>query len=116
VLLIITQLCADHRQAESGQDPHQRMVNDKLTASELATTALVALPPLVLLRDLADMLRSCRHQAFPVTTDTKAAYQSGVPPPHPSVQKSMSWWHVDDKCMLSVSSSSCCDCQRLVGD
>lgn len=54
------------------------MVNDKLTVSELATTALVALPPLVQLRELAAVLRSCRHAAFPVTPDTEAAYQSGA--------------------------------------
>lgn len=65
-------------QMENGQEPHQRMVNDKLTASELATTALVALPPLVPIREVVDTLRSCRHQAFPVTPDTKAAYQSGA--------------------------------------
>lgn len=63
---------------ESGQEAHQRMVNDKLTVSELATTALVALPPLVQLRELAAVLRSCRHAAFPVTPDTEAAYQSGA--------------------------------------
>ncbi len=64
-------------QMESGQEPRQRMVNDKLTVSEVATTALVALPPIVPLRQLAETLRSCRHAAFPVTPDIKAAYQSG---------------------------------------
>ena len=54
------------------------MVNDKLAVAELAATALVALPPLVPLRELADTLRACRHQAFPVTSDVKAAYQSGT--------------------------------------
>ena len=54
------------------------MVNDKLTVSELASTALVALPPIVQLRQLAEILRSCRHAAFPVTPDIKAAYQSGA--------------------------------------
>lgn len=53
------------------------MVNDKLTVSEVATTALVALPPIVLIRQLAEVMRSCRHAAFPVTPDTKTAYQSG---------------------------------------
>ena len=47
-------------QAESGQEAHQRMVNDKLAVAELAATALVALPPLVPLRELADTLRACR--------------------------------------------------------
>lgn len=65
-------------QMEAGQEAHQRMVNDKLTVAELAATALVALPPLVPLRELADTLRACRHQAFPVTSDVKAAYQSGM--------------------------------------
>lgn len=62
---------------ESGQEPRQRMVNDKLTVSEVATTALVALPPIILIRQLVEVLRSCRHAAFPVTPDTKTAYQSG---------------------------------------
>ncbi len=56
------------------------MVNDKLTVSELASTALVALPPIVLIRQLAETMRSCRHAAFPVTPGTKAAYQSGFAP------------------------------------
>lgn len=63
---------------EAGQDARQRMVNEKLAVSELASTALVALPPIVRLRELADALRGTRHQAFPVTPDVKAAYQSGI--------------------------------------
>ena len=65
-------------QMEAGQDARQRMVNDKMAASELATTELVALPPIVRLCELADTLRGCRHQAFPVTPDAKAAAQSGA--------------------------------------
>ena len=65
-------------QMESGQEAHQRMVNDKLAVAELAATALVALPPVVPLRELVDTLRACRHQAFPVTLDVKAAYLSGT--------------------------------------
>lgn len=65
-------------QMEAGQDARQRMVNDKLAAAELATTAVVALPPIVPLRELAEALRGCRHQAFPVTPDPKAAAQSGA--------------------------------------
>ena len=71
-------MCAP--QMEAGQDARQRMVNDKLAVSELATTALVALPPIVRLRELAEALRSTRHQAFPVTSDVKAALQSGARP------------------------------------
>jgi hypothetical protein len=68
-------MCA---QMEAGQDARQRMVNDKLAVSELATTALIALPPIVRLRELAEVLRGSRHQAFPVTPDVKAALQSGA--------------------------------------
>ena len=53
------------------------MVNDKLTVSELATTALVALPPVVPLAELADTLRACRYQTFPISPDVHAALRSG---------------------------------------
>ena len=65
-------------QSESGQEIRQRMVADKLTVGDLASTALVALPPVVALRDLMQVLRSCPHAAFPVTPDVGAAYQPGA--------------------------------------
>ena len=38
------------------------MVDDKLTVSELMTTSLIALPPVVPVRRLVDTLRMCSHQ------------------------------------------------------
>lgn len=64
-------------QTESGQEMRQRMVNSKLRVGELASTALVALPPVVRVSALAATLRACGHQAFPVTPEVKAALQSG---------------------------------------
>lgn len=66
-------------QTESGQEMRQRMVNSKLRVGELASTALVALPPVVRVSALAATLRACSHQAFPVTPEVKAALQSGAP-------------------------------------
>jgi len=65
-------------QMEDGQETRQRMVNDKLTVSELATTALVALPPVVPIAELAEALRSCRYQTFPISPDVNAALRSGM--------------------------------------
>ena len=64
-------------QMEDGQETRQRMANDKLSVSELATTALVALPPVVPLAELAETLRSCRFQTFPISPDVNAALCSG---------------------------------------
>jgi hypothetical protein len=55
----------------------QAMVADKLTAGELMCTSLVALPPVVPLRQLCAALRGCRHASFPVTEDPAAAAQPG---------------------------------------
>jgi hypothetical protein len=55
----------------------QAMVADKLTAGELMCTSLVALPPVVPLRQLCATLRGCRHTSFPVTEDPAAAAQPG---------------------------------------
>ena len=38
------------------------MVDDKLTVSELMTTSMIALPPVVPVRRLVDTLRMCNHQ------------------------------------------------------
>jgi hypothetical protein len=62
----------------------QAMVADKLTAGELACTSLVALPPVVPLRQLLAALRGCRHVSFPVTEDPAAAAQPGQVTPSPS--------------------------------
>lgn len=68
---------------EAALEPHQRMVAGKVSVNELMTTQLVALPPVVHLRELVDTLRKVRHQTFPVTNDIKKAYESCKPPlPH----------------------------------
>ncbi len=41
-------------QMEDGQETSQRIVTDKLAVSEQASTALAALPSIVLLAELAD--------------------------------------------------------------
>ena len=38
------------------------MVDDKLTVSELMTTSMIALPPVVPVRRLVNTLRMCNHQ------------------------------------------------------
>ena len=45
--------------------PHaflRQMIDDKLSVSELMTTSLIALPPVVPVRRLVDTLRMCNHQ------------------------------------------------------
>lgn len=58
---------------EPALDVHQQMVDDKLTVSELMTTSMIALPPVVPVRRLVDTLRMCNHQAFPVTPEVEKA-------------------------------------------
>lgn len=65
-------------QMEDGQETRQRMVNDKLSVSELASTALSALPPVVALPALTEALRASRYQTFPITPNTDAALRSGA--------------------------------------
>ena len=67
-------------QMEDGQEMRQRMANDKLSVSELASTAVVALPPVVPLAELAETLHACRFQTFPITPDVNAALSSGEIP------------------------------------
>jgi hypothetical protein len=65
---------------EPALDVHQQMIDDKLSVSELMTTSLLALPPVVPVRRLVDALRMCSHQAFPVTPEVeKALGTSGAP-------------------------------------
>lgn len=65
---------------EPALDVHQQMIDDKLTVSELMTTSLIALPPVVPVRRLVDTLRMCSHQAFPVTPEVdKALGTTGEP-------------------------------------
>ena len=52
--------CSYLRQA--ALDSHQKMIADKLAIAELATTGVVALPPVVPIGQLLDVLRSCNHQ------------------------------------------------------
>ena len=51
----------------------EQMVDDKLSVSELMTTSLIALPPVVPVRRVVDVLRMCAHQAFPVTPQVDRA-------------------------------------------
>ena len=50
-----------------------QLVDDKLSVSELMTTSLIALPPVVPVRRVVDVLRMCAHQAFPVTPQVDRA-------------------------------------------
>ena len=47
---------------EPALDAYQKMIADKLTTAELMTTAVVALPPVVRVRELVDTLRGTQHQ------------------------------------------------------
>lgn len=58
-------------------DERQRVLADKLTVAELVTTQVVALPPVVRLRELISTMRRCKHQAFPITPEVDAALLSG---------------------------------------
>ncbi|KAK9816592.1 hypothetical protein WJX72_002361 [[Myrmecia] bisecta] len=64
---------------EPALSAHQKMIADKLTVSELMTMAVVALPPVVKVRQLVETLRCCSHQSFPVTPDVKRAFDSAEP-------------------------------------
>ncbi|KAL4855536.1 Chloride channel protein A [Chlorella vulgaris] len=65
---------------EPSLDVHQQMIDDKLSASELMTTSLIALPPVVPVRRLIDTLRMCNHQAFPVTPEVEKALDASNEP------------------------------------
>ncbi|CAK0770655.1 hypothetical protein CVIRNUC_003789 [Coccomyxa viridis] len=64
---------------EPALSPHQKMIADKLAVSELMSMAVVALPPIVKVRQVVETLRCCSHQAFPVTPDVKKAFDSAEP-------------------------------------
>ncbi|KAK9901698.1 hypothetical protein WJX75_008976 [Coccomyxa subellipsoidea] len=64
---------------EPALSPHQKMIADKLAVSELMSMAVVALPPVVKVRQVVETLRCCSHQAFPVTPDVKKAFDSAEP-------------------------------------
>eukprot|EP00884_Botryococcus_braunii_P006609 jgi/Botrbrau1/1594/Bobra.0185s0013.2 len=64
---------------EPALSAHQKMIADKLSVAELMSMAVVALPPVVLVRQLVETLRCCNHGAFPVTPDVKKAYDSAEP-------------------------------------
>lgn len=55
--------------------PNQ-MVDDKLTVSELMTTSMIALPPVVPVRRLVDTLRMCNHQVCCFTVAGTASTSS----------------------------------------
>ncbi len=48
---------------EAALDAHQKMIADKLSIAELMTVGVTALPPLVPVGHLLDVLRSNNHQA-----------------------------------------------------
>jgi chloride channel 7 len=54
---------------EPGLELEQQLIDDKLTAAELATGSLITLPPVVSVNRLIQVLKSNHHQAFPVTPD-----------------------------------------------
>lgn len=78
-------------QPEADMQLRQAMVADKLTAEELMSTSLVALPPVVPLRRLLHVLSTCRHTSFPVTENPAAAAAPG-----------------QVRCFLSTSLLKCC--------
>ena len=57
-------------------ETHQQMVADKLTVGQLMTTQLLALPPIVPVRQLVSTLRSAAHHSFPVTREVEIAMGS----------------------------------------
>ncbi|KAK9808763.1 hypothetical protein WJX72_003174 [[Myrmecia] bisecta] len=79
---------------EASLESHQRMVADKLTVSELATTQLVAVPPVMPVRELVETLQRCGHQAFPVTPDVAKAYTSDETFPLHGVIKRITLLHL----------------------
>eukprot|EP00891_Asterochloris_glomerata_P005649 jgi/Astpho2/5649/gw1.00079.232.1_t len=64
---------------EPALSSHQKMIADKLTVSELMTMAVVAMPPIVKMKQLVETLRCCSHQAFAVTPDVKRAFETVEP-------------------------------------
>jgi len=54
---------------EPNFDYMQKMVHDKLKVEEMMTQDLICLPPVIKLGDLARVLRSTTHGAFPVSPD-----------------------------------------------
>ena len=59
-------------------ETHQQMVADKLTVGQLMTTQLLALPPIVPVRQLVSTLRSAAHHSFPVTREVEIAMGSEI--------------------------------------
>lgn len=47
---------------QAALNAHQKMIADKLAIAELMTTGVTALPPLVPVGQLVEVLRSCNHQ------------------------------------------------------
>ena len=50
---------------EAALDAHQKMIADKLSVAELMTAGVTALPPLLPVAHLLEVLRSCSHQVGP---------------------------------------------------
>ena len=55
------------------------MTADKISVGELATTQIVALPPVPLCSELVEALQRCPHEALPITPEVAKAFQSGMP-------------------------------------
>lgn len=55
---------------EAALDAHQKMIADKLSVAELMTEGVTALPPLLPVAHLIDVLRSCNHQVRRVEEST----------------------------------------------
>lgn len=56
---------------EAALDAHQKMIADKLSVAELMTEGVTALPPLVPVAHLIEVLRSCNHQVSHVGATIK---------------------------------------------
>lgn len=57
------------------------MTADKISVGELATTQIVALPPVPACAQLVAALQGCQHEAFPVTAEVAQAYRAGEDAP-----------------------------------
>ena len=64
---------------EPNFDYTQKMVHDKLKVKEMMTQDLVCLPPVVKLCDLAHILQSTTHGAFPITIDANVGEMNTEP-------------------------------------
>lgn len=64
---------------EPNFDYTQKMVHDKLEVQEMMSREMICLPPVVKLSDLAHVLRSTTHGAFPVSEDARIGEHTSGP-------------------------------------